>query len=345
MNTPTATHPTLADDQAVRSGAGWIDRSDRVRLEVTGPDRARFLHNLATNEVKHLSPGRGCEAFVTSLQGKTLGFVTLLVEPERIWVRSDAKALESLLPHFQKYGALDEVAWKDLSPETFELHIAGAQAEPLLRELVSGPLPVAGLAHVQAQVEGRSFLLVNEAPTGLPGWTLIGARDDAAAITERLRSLAPQFGLVALEPALFDALRIEAGTPVFGRDVTPENLPQELGRDARAINFVKGCYLGQETVARIDALGHVNRLLKGLVFNAAPGPPPEPGAALEADGKAVGTLTSVAFSPRWGRTVGLGFVRVAHTPSGSRVEAISRGTRHAATVADLPFPPPPAPPL
>src|ERR1700730_17083507 len=95
---------------AVRRGLGWIDRSDRVRLEVSGDDRAKFLHNLTTNEVKRLAVGRGCEAFVTSLQGKTLGYVTLHVADDSILLRTDAGGLEFLLPHFQKYGALDDVA-------------------------------------------------------------------------------------------------------------------------------------------------------------------------------------------------------------------------------------------
>lgn len=343
MAIPMDSLPSLADDRAVRSGVGWIDRSERVRLEITGPDRVRFLHNLTTNEVKRLPAGRGCEAFVTSLQGKTLGFVTLLAEPDRILLRSDPGALDSLLPHFQKYGALDDVAWTQAaSAETFEWHLAGPNAEPLVHELSAGAVPQADLAHIRVDVDGRSLLVVREAPAGLPGLTLIGERDNAGVVNERLRSLGTRFGLVPLHPLLFDALRIEAGTPIFGRDINPANLPQEVGRDARAINFVKGCYLGQETVARIDALGHVNQLLKGLVFEEPQGPPPEPGARLEADGKPAGLLTSVAFSPAWGRFIGLGYVRGAHGQPGAEVKALREGTRHNAAVADLPLTPPAA---
>src|SRR5688500_14393655 len=97
--------------RAAQEGVGWIDRSDRVRLDVTGPDRAQFLHNLTTNEVKRLPAGRGCEAFVTSPQGRTLGYVSLLAAEDRIVLRSDPGGLESVMPHLQKYGALDDVAW------------------------------------------------------------------------------------------------------------------------------------------------------------------------------------------------------------------------------------------
>ena len=114
---------------------------------------------------------------------------------------------------------------------------------------------------------------------------------------------------------MFEALRIEAGTPVFGEEVTEKNLPQEFARDDRAISFVKGCYLGQETVARIDALGHVNQVLKGLAFE--PGSEcPAPGAGLEADGKRVGVITSAAMSPWRGHPVALGMVRISHARPG-----------------------------
>lgn len=113
--------------------AGLIDRSDRVRVEVSGPDRAKFLHNLTTNEVKRLPAGRGCESFVTSLQGKTIGYVILLATEDRIIVRSDPAGLEVAMPHFRKYGVFDDVAIDDRSELTFELHLAGEGCVEVVR--------------------------------------------------------------------------------------------------------------------------------------------------------------------------------------------------------------------
>src|SRR5436309_10778558 len=101
--------------------AGLIDRSDRVRLDISGPDRAKFLHNLMTNEVKRLAAGRGCEAFVTSPQGKTMAYVILHAAEDRILVRCDPGGMERALPHFRKYGVFDDVAIDDRTAETFEL--------------------------------------------------------------------------------------------------------------------------------------------------------------------------------------------------------------------------------
>ncbi len=318
---------------------GLTDRSDRYRIEVTGPDRAKFLHNLTTNEVKRLAVGRGCEAFVTSTQGKTIGYVIILVVDDRIVVRSDPDGMELALPHFHKYGIFDDVAIVDRTGETFEVHLVGAGADELVH-LAGGPVPeCAEYAHASAEMGGCAVRVIRESPTGLPGLTLIGDRQDNAAVGEALKAAGHPGDWTDLAPSAFEALRIEAGTPVFGKDITEKNLPQEIGRDARAISFVKGCYLGQETVARIDAMGHVNQLLKGLAFE--PGSAcPACGSALEAEGKRVGVITSAAVSPGRGRPLALGLIRTSHARAGTalRVEIAPGFEPIVATVSDLPFP-------
>jgi folate-binding protein YgfZ len=326
---------TLDPRRALTTAAAFLDRSDRVRLSVSGPDRAKFLHNLTTNDVKRLAPGRGAEAFVTSPQGKTLGFVTILVGEDRIDVLTDPGGAGHLSPHFAKYGVFDDVSIEDVGPRTFEYHLAGPGAVEVLGRLGAG-LPEEGdLRHVDTTVAGHPARVVQESPLGVPGLTVIGDREHGEAVRA---AMAEGGGVPALDAAAAEALRIEAGTPAFGRDVTAENLPQEVGRDARAINFVKGCYLGQETVARIDALGHVNKHLRGLVFPGLAGAVPPAGSAIEAGGKAVGALTSSAFSPWRGSPVALGYVRTAQATAGTAVEVVAGGERWPAVVTDLPMP-------
>ncbi len=335
----TSPLPAPASDRqlldALDHGVAWIDRSDRVRLDVTGSDRAKFLHNLTTNEIKRLAVRRGCEAFVTSLQGKALGFVLLHVDPDRILLRTDPGAFDPLLPHFQKYGALDDVAWEDRSGQTFEYHLVGPKAADLVRQLGGEVPPEGDYYHLATTLADRPVLLIRESPLVDPGLTIIGESTDAEAVADAIRQAGSASGLVAMSPPQYEALRIEAGTPVSGRDVTEANLPQEVGRDARAINFVKGCYLGQETVARLDALGHVNRLLKGLRFESDDQPPA--GSTLLADGKEVGRLTSAARSIRDGRPVGLAYVRIAQAEAGTPLACMLEGREVVARVADLPI--------
>jgi folate-binding protein YgfZ len=330
---------TVSEIQSLAARGGFFDRSDRVRLEVTGPDRAKFLHNLTTNDVKRLPNGRGCEAFVTSLQGKTLGYVIVHAADEKILVRTDPGGWQPMEPHWRKYGVFDDVSVVDETPASFEVHLMGRRAgEGLLRAGAHLPEDVEH-AHRAAEIGGVSVRIIRESPAGLVGFTVIGPRESLSRLVDVLNGIDHDPGLLRVDHETFELLRIEAGTPVFGQDVTDKNLPQEIGRDDRAISFVKGCYLGQETVARIDALGHVNQVLKGLVF--------ETGAVSAAcgwelvdAGKRVGVVTSAAFSPVRGAVVALALIRTSHARQGTHVMAqlAAHAVPASAVVRDLPIP-------
>lgn len=303
------------------SSIRYIDRSaNRVRLNVSGKDRASFLHNLTTNEVKKLAPGTGREAFVTTIQGKTLAYVQLHVGPDEILVRTDRGSLDLLLSHFQKYAIFSEVTLDDLQTSSFEYHIIGDGAFDLFA--FEGAAPAEPYSIAAARIDRVSVRIVRESPTGRPGATAIGRADDRSAFLKALEQACSTRGLdlAPLDPADFEAMRIAAGTPVSGVDVNPDNLPQELGRDPSTISFSKGCYLGQETVARLDSMGHVNKIFRGVVFDAIDRPPP-PGTALQVDDKPAGTITSVAFSPEHGRVIALGYLKLNYASAGTVVVA------------------------
>ncbi len=298
----------------------WIDRSARTRLLVTGRDRLKTLHNLTTQDVLTLKPGEGREAFVTSPRGKTLAWISIHALPDALLLRGDERAAEVLLPHFQKYALFDEVTWIDRQDATFETHVIGPWPSPI-------ELPNLGVATLTWA--GKTLVIVRESPTAIDGTTLIGETADAGAIAEAVRGQ----GVTKIDAESFEALRIEAGTPRSGEDVTAEDLPQEFERDARAISFKKGCYLGQETVARLDALGHVNRVFRGLVCE--PGADLKPGSTLLGeDAKPAGKVTSATFSKRLGRFVALGLVRTRQAEPGTTLKTESG---HRVMVASLPI--------
>ncbi|WZO97590.1 glycine cleavage T C-terminal barrel domain-containing protein [Isosphaeraceae bacterium EP7] len=306
------------------SAGGFVDRSARGRVNIGGPDRLKFLHNLTTNEVKKLGAGKGQESFVTSPQGKTLGYVTLLALEDRIVLRTAVEGLPPVLAHLRKYGVFDDVSIDDVSGSTCEFHLFGDDLGESGQFLGIESSGVGEYDHVASQTF-PGFLVVRESPTGLPGLTLIGPAESRDELMARME----KSGLARVDPDVFEALRIEAGTPEVGREVKPENLPQELDRDDRAISFVKGCYLGQETVARLDAMGHVNKILRGGLVS---GELPVAGTPLTLDGKPVGTVTSSAYSPRLGRGVLLAYVRTANASPGTLLTAESPTGGPAPTV-------------
>ena len=325
--------PDPAAYQSLVDRAGWSDRSTRSRIEIGGPDRAKFLHNLTTNDVKRLAEGAGHESFVTSPQGKTLAYVTLLAtEKATILLRTEPESLDSILPHLKKYGVFDDVSIEDVGGGTFEFHLAGPEAGSILEGLGVGLPPDQDLSHRVADLAGQAVWVVRESPTGRPGISIIGP----IAGAEVLKGIFAGQALTEIDEATFDAIRIEAGTPLSGRDVSTSNLPQEIGRDARSINFVKGCYLGQETVARLDALGHVNRIFRGFKLEGQA--VPTAGSPLTFDGKVVGAITSAAVSIGWGVPIALGYVRVAQATAGTRLTATIEGVGEVvAEVSELPM--------
>jgi tRNA-modifying protein YgfZ len=274
--------------------------------------------------------------FVTSTQGKTLAYAVVLACDDRILVRSDPDGMELALPHFRKYGVLSDAAIEDVAASTFEFHLLGSDAAKLMRR-GSSDLPGEGdYSHRATEFYGFPLRVVRESPTGLQGLTLIGAASDAEPVWKNLLTRGRDLGLIVVDSETFEVLRIAGGTPVFGKDISEKNLPQEIGRDERAISFVKGCYLGQETVARIDALGHVNQILKGLRFPAGSACPPA-GSVLLHEGKPVGAVTSSVFSPVRNAPVALAFVRTNCARAGTvlDVKPPDGGDATTATVSDL----------
>jgi len=301
---------------ALTRGAGLVDFSDRTQLELTGADRAAFLHNLSSNEIRKLAPGEGCEAFLLNVQGKIVGHVLVFCGDSLVLETVPGEA-EKLLAHLDRYLIREKVTLQDRSGDWAELLLAGAEAAQRLQSLGVTP-PQKLLAHVAGQVAGHDVSLRAVEMAGAGSFLLSCERDELSAIREALLAA----GFVACEEAAFDSARIEAGWPLYGRDLTADNLPQEIDRDRQALSFVKGCYLGQETVARIDALGHVNKTLVGLKFFGSK--VPAAGLEVTADGKTLGTVTSAAWSPRLSAPLALAYVRRGHNAPGQALQS-SRG--------------------
>ncbi len=298
------------------SPPAWLfDVSDRVQIELTGADRAKFLHNFCSNDIKKLQPGQGCEAFVTNIKGKIVGHIFVFSEAESLWLESVPGSAATLIPHLDRFIIREDVQLHDRSAEFAELLLVGERSTELLEKWLPGlaELPTCGhLANGSNALPIRSARRVDwfESPT----WLLL----IPVADRDRVEQTLTQAGCTIGDSNRFHALRIAAGFPLFGIDITEDNLAQEVSRTELAISFTKGCYLGQEPIARIDAMGHVNRILCRLKLATDLAPPPgtEVFDKVPPDGKSIGSITS---SVSGAETLCLAYLRSAFAKPGSSV--------------------------
>jgi folate-binding protein YgfZ len=297
------------DYELVTTGAGLVDRSERGKLTLRGPDAADFLQGQVTNDVEALAPGSGCYAALLNHKGHFRADMRVLRTGGGFWIDTEAVGLVPVRWTIENYGIGRDLSFEDLTAAKAILSLLG----PSARDALEAVPP----AEEHAWVEGEHGLYV---ATDLG----VDVICDAAATT-RVRTA---LGVREVSPELAECLRIERGRPRLGVDMGSETMPAEAGVVERAVSFEKGCYVGQEPVARLHWKGRPNRRLRGLRLSA----PVERGAELRLGERVVGKLTSVTVSPTYG-PIGLAIVRREAEP-GALLDA-GGGVR--AEVVELPF--------
>jgi tRNA-modifying protein YgfZ len=318
---------TLAQYEALTQGAGLVELAEWSVIELTGKDRVQLVHAFTTGDVKKLAEAHCGEAFVTSPQGKTLGHALVLPMAERLLLVTTPGQAAKLIAHFDRYIIGEDVNLRDTTPLSSLWLAAGAQVAEILTQGMVGALPADPLAHATLRLGDVPVLVARVDWLAVPTFLLVAPRESAGAVGEQLLA----DGMTLCDRNAFDIVRLEAGWPLYGQDITDDNLPQEIGRDAQAISFTKGCYLGQETIARIDAVGHVNRHLVGVRLAGYEIPPA--GTPLLAADKEVGRVTSAAWSPRLSAPLALALLKRSQAKPGQELTS-SVG---AATVVALPL--------
>jgi folate-binding protein YgfZ len=314
-----------AEYRALRDGAALLDRGFRTVVRATGADRAAFLHGMLTNEVAGLAPGSGAPALLLTIQGRVTADVRLLVLEEALLLDVDVRARADLVEALEKLIIADDVELGVPDGSIALLGLEGPRGAELLgREAAT----LAPYAHATLVVGGVSVRVQRASEVDGPGFVLHASADRAPAVWDALAAQgARPAGMAALE-----GRRVEVGVPRIGLDMDGSTLALEVPVEA-AISTAKGCYLGQEVVARGTARGHVNRRLVALRLS---GPEPARGATLRAGDKDVGRLTTVAHTYGAGGLGALGFVRREHwEPGTDLVVGPDGGTR--ATVAAVPL--------
>jgi aminomethyltransferase len=307
---------------AVRRAAGFLDRSCRGRFVLAGKDRLEFLHGLLTNDIRGLPEWQGAESLLLTPKGKVIATMVVYRRPGDFLIDCPEEARVALLSRLSMYVLSSEVTIDDVTATSAILSIHGPRAADVLR-LVAGAASPAGLLELRPLVlrEAEGFAARVDW-YGDEGFDVFLPASAAPAVAASLAAA----GARPVGPAAGETLRIEAGRARFGVEIDETTLPAEVpALLERTISFTKGCFVGQETVARIRTYGHVNRELRGLIVEGEA--PPDPGAPVRVAGKAAGIVTSSCVPPTLGFPIALAMLgrsclepgTLADTDAGGRV--------------------------
>jgi folate-binding protein YgfZ len=326
----------LGEYAALRTSAMLVDRGARGRMRIEGPKSAEMLQGLVTNDVQALTPGRGLYAAALTPKGKIVADVRIFALQGAYLIDAPPRAHEGWMATVRKFVNPRWAPFRELTGELADLGVYGPDARRIVAAVTGienealAALPPYG--HLPAAGDGAQIIVARVPDLEVDGYELFLPHEECAAVRARLLAA----GATPGGQEAMDIARVEGGRPEWGLDMDDATIPQEANLDElHAISYTKGCYTGQEVVARVHFRGHVNRHLRGLLF--ADGGTPRSGATLHLpDGKAVGDVRSVVLSPRLG-TIALGMVRREVEP-GTALTARWDGGEARADVVRLPFP-------
>jgi folate-binding protein YgfZ len=324
-----------AEYRAVRTAVGLVDRSPSGVVEVSGRDRLSFLQAMLTNDVKALSPGEGCAAAFLDAHGKVQSLLGVLVLEDRLLLILGSGSVAKTLELLEKHLISEKVSLRDASAETGRFMLAGPRAPAVVERLTGEPPLPAPWAHAERRVGDLACRVITGAgETGEPEAWLAVPSAQAPRLWEALLAAGKPEGLAPVGVTALDVLRIEAGVPWYGHDVDDTVLLPEIPLEPY-VSYTKGCYVGQEIVARIKYRGHANRSLTGLALEGDH--VPRHGALVEKDGHPVGRVTSAVRSLGLDRPIALAFVRREHLEPGTVLAVRDDQRLLTARVASLPF--------
>ncbi|HVQ78119.1 MAG TPA: aminomethyltransferase family protein [Candidatus Binatia bacterium] len=320
----------VAEHAAVREGLGVVDRSLLGKAMVTGRDRAAFLQGMLSNDVKALAPGQGCAAAFLDAHGKVMALLDVYAAEDRLLLVLPPSLTEKTLQLLDRY-LISEKAYFETADEAWAvLTVLGPRAGAAVAAALDRPVALSDHEHVEGAIGEAPVRVIESGLPGVPGYACWTAAEHGPTLWRALR----EAGARPVGSAAYEILRVEAGVPSYGVDVDETVILPELRRED-LISYTKGCYIGQEVVARVKYRGHVNRALCGLVLGGQR--VPQPGARVMAGGKDVGRVTSAVRSPAIGAPIALGYVRREHLEPGSAVEIADGDATTPARVAALPF--------
>ena len=322
--------------QAVRKTVGSMDLSYRGKIEVTGRDRIHFLHRMLAGDIQGLGIGTGCYTALLSAAGKVLMDTNLLVFANSVYLGTEIGNEKRVIELLGGYIINEDVKLKDVTEDFALIALQGPRSEALAQAIFPGPFPeLTKRQHVNFHIGEANVTMIRISRTGEWGYHLQIPKEDARQVVNRIMVVGRLYGLRPVGFGATEILRIEAGVPRYGVDVTEEVTLPETGLDKFAASETKGCYPGQEVVARTATYGGPAKKLTGLIF--AKGPLPAAGDKIYSGGEEIGRITSACISPVLDKGIALGYVKKGYFEKSATVTLKTKQGPLESTTTTLPF--------
>jgi folate-binding protein YgfZ len=329
----------LAEHSALTTKAAVLDLGFRSRLCVLGGDRQKFLHGQVTNNVNALQVGQGCYAALVNARGRIQSDLHIYRLHDELLLDFEPGLTATVTARLEGHIIADDVQLVDVASHYGLLSVQGPLSKEVIARLqlpVGLPAGLMTLVHIPDATLGDLYLM-NLPRTGTAGFDFFVPLSSLGDVLDKLVAATHAAGGCPAGWRALEAARIEAGIPRFGQDMDESNLAPETGITDRAISYNKGCYIGQEVIARIRTYGQVTRSLRGLRLADDLPALPARGAKLTKDGREAGHLTSIVHSPRRNANLALGYVRKECNSVGETLDLDSPGGLTKAVIVDLPF--------
>jgi glycine cleavage system T protein len=328
---------------AVRKNAGIADLSYRGLVRISGTDRTKFLQGLITNDVAKLTEGQGLYAAILNPKGRMLADLKIYEIRDAFLVDLDREITDKTIQILSRYKLISKATLEDLTDSLVHLAVYGPSAHPILEKVLGTALPKSlEFSSISVQWHDLQVYVIQSMYTGEQGYDLVIPAQGGATLWKDILNTGSGFGIKPVGLEALEGLRIETGIPRYGIDMDENTFPPEAGLEEKAISYTKGCYVGQETIARIKTYGQVHRKLMGLILQG--GPPPKGtfshhGDKVFQDEDEIGFVTSSAYSPVLNQNIALGYIRRKAAQPDLQVNVVGGkdGVKTSAKVIDLPF--------
>ena len=319
---------------AARNHCALFNHPNRGVIEVRGEDRVTFLHNILSNDIKNLTAGKGTAACFLNAQAKIIAGMNVLCFDEFLWLALEYSLKNKLVESLNKIIIMEQVELMDRSEELKLISIHGPKAKTLLEIVLNQEAPEELLSHKTMAWEGIRITAIRINLTGEIGYGILIPKNNASSFESKLDQCGAPLGLIHIQAASLETLRIEAGIPRYGVDFDESHIPLEAGLE-KTVSFTKGCFPGQEILARLDSRGGVSKKLCGLVLKGEVAA--KKNARVTKEDNEVGYITSSIFSPTLKKTIAMGYLAKEYWKPGSPVVVTMENTKIPARVASLPF--------